>query len=544
MVKLMGSSNIIIPIAIAITCIFVFYASGVIILELIKFKTKNPYAAIAAGFFSYFTFISIFTFPLQLISVLPYIFFIYYLWALSIVYIIFCLVFAKHWLSLNLLSKNLWFFILAVIVIGVATYFEYKKLGIENEFSRHKNILSILSWLRDNPVSFFNNSTLFNFLGFRPFQGWYTFQLSMIILTGVQSYQYQDIIMPLSFILDVFLCASIFITMFDSFDKTSTAYKKYALYILSLFLFTLTKIAFIHYDYAYWTGDTIFLYLIFYAMVLALRYTNIGFRERKMPLFIGLVIGGYISFSWNSSYQVLFLIYCILFIIQKKYNTNFTKDFLKISSIAVIDLIFFNLVSKYYIPTILFAAILLLIIVTTYFMSKKYSAVVRFETFVDSKITLVTLLLPIVFMIVSIAMTLKTNRSFVDPKESYLNFLYVWTNLLPSNTLRFWATFIAAMSILILSVVWVFLRKKFKLSLITGIVDLTLINYLTFYNPIAVKFINLIYPMMSQSNGLIMIVQGSVLMNILVYWFFNKQEEKNTKNKSVVVIKNFNWLKL
>ncbi|WP_134297137.1 hypothetical protein [Spiroplasma gladiatoris] len=540
----MENISILVPIMLALAYIFVFYASGVIILELIKFKTKNPFASIAAGFFSYFTFISIFTFPLQLISVLPYVFFIYFLWSITIVYIIFCIVFAKYWLSLNFLNKNLIIFLFVFLILGVVCYFEYKVLNTTSEFSRHKNILSILSWLKDNPVSFFNNATLFNFLGFRPFQGWYTFELALLMLTSAQSYQYQDVLIPFTFIIDIVLCASIFITMFESFEKTFSKTNKFILLLVSLFTFTITKVGFIYLNDNFWTGDTIFSYLIFYVIILSLRYTTLNYRERKVPIFIGLVMGGYISFAWNSSYQVLFIIYCILFIIQKKYSQNFTKDFLKISLFAIVDLVFFNLVSKYYLQTILFAALFLLLIVTSYFMSKRYAAVVKFETFVDRRINLVTLILPLGFMIVSIAMALKNNKSFVDPQESYLNFLYVWTSFSSNDVLRFWVTFVVAISILVISFIWIFIRKKFKINILSAVVDLVLINYLTFYNPIVVRFINLIYPMMSQSNGLIMIVEGAVLINVLAYWCFNKIENKKQNNKGIKIIKNFNWLKL
>ncbi|AOG60073.1 hypothetical protein SHELI_v1c01180 [Spiroplasma helicoides] len=540
----MSGISLWIPILIAAICIFMFYTSGVTILELLKFNIKNPFASIAAGFFAFFTYISILTFPLQLISVLPYVFFVYYLWGLTIVYIIFCFIFTKYWLSLDWFWKHFLIFAIVVAVVGGSTYFQFINLADDN-FARHKNMLSILSWLKDNQVSFFNNATLFKFLGFKPFQGWYTFQLAVTLLFNTQSYQFKDIIVPFTFILDIFLTSSIFIFMFDSFHKlqSARAYKKYSLMGVSLFIFTGTKTAFLLFGNSFWLGDTIFIYLIFYVMILGLRYTGIKYRERSNPIFIGTVLGGYISFSWDNSYQVLFIIYCLLFLVQRRYRQNFTKDILKLSLFPIIDLVFFNIILGYYIQTTLFLAILLLLFIVIYIMSKNYSNIIKFETFVDDKINWVTLILPVVFMGVSIAITLGSNQSLISAEDTYLNFLYDWTAVFSNVNLRFWITSSLAMFILAISFLWIFIRKKFNTSILTGMVDLLLINYLTFYNPIVVKFINLIYPMMLQSNGIIIIIQGAVLLNVIIYWLFNRSEDK--KNISEIkIIRNYNWLKI
>ncbi|QEH61359.1 hypothetical protein SCHIN_v1c01610 [Spiroplasma chinense] len=528
----MTNISIMVPVLFAVLALFMFYTSGAIMMELLKFKMKNHFATIAAGFFVYFTFISIFTLPLQLISVLPYFFFVYYLWGITIVYLLFCCVFAKYWLSTTFISISSLIYLVVALIFLIMNYVVYKFIS-DGSFSRHKNTISIMFWLKDNPVSFFNASSMYNVLGFKPFQGWYTFQLSIVMLAGAQSFQYQDVIIPFIFIIDSFVAASIFVYMYDSFRKVENTWAKYTLLFLSLITFVGTKVILQDFNYSLWTGDIFFIYLIMYSIIIILRYTSQGFRERNDPTFVGLVIGGYIAFSWDSAYQVLFLLYGLLFVIQRRYTINFTKDILKMSLFALVDLFFFNIILKFYLQTILFGALLLFLIIVAYLMTRSYSVVIKFETFVDQRINFVTLLLPMAFMIISLGLTLASNESFVNPEDTYLNFLYVWTAVFRNELSRYWITFMLSMAILAISFVWIFIRNRFQTNVLTGIVDLLLISYLTFYNPIVVKFINIIYPMMTQSNGIIMIIQGTLAINVLLYWGFNKINYKKTEKVKV-----------
>jgi len=539
----MTSLSIWFPIVLTIPIIFMFYTSGTIILELLKFKIKNSFSAIAAGFFTYFTFISVLTFPLQLISVLPYIFFIYFIWALTILFIAFCFVFSKYWLSTNVFSLN------TIIYMGiVALIVGINFLGIQFvnnvSFARHKNTLSILNWLKDNPVSFFNNATLFNFLGFKPFQGWYTFQLSLIILGNIETYQYQDFIKPFCFIIDAFLFSSIFITMFEALKKKTKSINTCALFAISLIIFSISKLLIAYFDASFWGGESIFIYLVFYSIMLLLKYTTSEYRERNNTFFNGMVLGGYICFSWDSSYQVLFLLYGFIFVIQKTYSRNFTKDLLKLSIFSLIDIFFFNIVLGYYIQSLLFGILTVFLILTAFWMSRNYSVVSKFEIFIDQKTNFTILLLPISFMLISIAITLGMEQPFVSTNDNYLNFLYVWTSIFKNKNVNFWTTFILAMVILALSFFWIFIRKKIRTTGLTGVIDLILISYLTFYNPIVVKFINFIYPDMTKTNGVVMIVMGIVLLNVVVYWLFDFIKRRKVSTKEPVIIKKYTWLSL
>ncbi|AUB31172.1 hypothetical protein SFLOR_v1c01110 [Spiroplasma floricola 23-6] len=535
----MLTGSLFIAIGISILYLFMFYTSGLIAIELFKFKIKNYFVAIATGFFSYFTFLSVFTFPLQLISVLPYVFFIYYIFAISIIYLLFCFVFMRFWLNTNFLKLDSLFFILVVCLFITLNYFSMTYISKEN-FSRHKNTLAILYWLKGNSVSFFNDSTLYNFLGFKPFQGWYSFQLSTIMIANVQPYQYKDLLIPLSIILDAFLLSSIFFTFYESFSLKTRNKNKIILFLSSLILFMITRLVFWKLEYSIFSGDMILLYLIFYAVIMLLRYTTFNTRERYNPVLIGLVLGGYISFSWESSYQILFLLYAFIFIIQRKFSQNFTKDILKIVLFPMVCFIFYNIILNLYIQVIVFGAILFLMIITSILMNRKYSFVIKFENFLENRSIFTVLFVPIFFMTLSTAFILAFNENIISDKFNSLNILYIWLSVIKNNIAKQTLTFIISMSLLAISFVWVFFRKRVKCDLLTNIVDLFLISYLTFYNPISVRFINVFYPNMFETNGIVLLVLIFSLLNSIPYSI--KQKKAKQENTEVVVIKKYSRL--
>ncbi|AKX33772.1 hypothetical protein SLITO_v1c01040 [Spiroplasma litorale] len=518
--------------------IFMFYTSGLIFSEFFKLKIKNSFTAIAMGFFSYFTYISILTFPLQLISVLPYVFFIYFIMAINILYLLFCFIFIRFWLDTSFLKLELLFFLVVVIIFVGLNYYLYNAPADKN-FLRHKSTLSILDWLKDNPVSFFSNSTLFNFLEFKAFQGWFTFQLSLIIILGLNAYEYEMFLKPFLFVLDGFLTAAIFFTIVDSFSTVTYKKSKFSIYIMCLLLTVgsrfLTKVV----DYDFWNGEVTFANLIIYSTVLIIRYTSFNNRERFLPLFIGLIMGGYTSFSWTNSYHVLFLLYAFLFIIQKKYKANFTKDILKLAIFPITNIAFYNLVSELYLQFAIFMAFIIFLIILASIMSKKYSVTHKFELFVEEKSLFTILFVPVWFLTFSIALILSINKGFMNQEDNDLNFLYVWTSFIINFKIRYWTTVVLSLLTIIGSVVWVVFRKKIKSNILINLIDLLLICYLTFYNPVVVKLLSLIYPKVTALRGIVMICLFTVLMNSTPIYIVNKIEELKNKKDSIIVIKKY-----
>ncbi|WP_338985298.1 hypothetical protein [Spiroplasma endosymbiont of Diplazon laetatorius] len=532
-------SSLFIAIGISMLYLFMFYTSGLITLELFKFKIKNYFVAIATGFFSYFTFLSVCTFPLQLISVLPYVFFIYYIFAISVIYLLFCFVFMRFWLNTNFFKMDSLLFLGVVAIFITIDYVSMNYISNEN-FSRHKNTLAILYWLKDNPVSFFNDSTLFNFLGFRPFQGWYSFQLSTIMMVNAQPYQYKDLLVPMTLILDAFVLSSIFATFYESFCQKDKFKNKSLIFVSSLLLFVITRIVLWRMDYSIFSGEIMLLYLILYATTMLLRYTTFNNRERYNPILVGIILGGYISFSWDSSYQILFLLYAFIFTIQRRFTQNFTKDILKIALFPMFGFIFYNIILSLYLQVVIFGGILFVMIITTYLMNKNYSFVVKFETFLENRNTFTVLFVPIFFMTISTAFILAFNENIMSESYNSLNILYMWLSFIKNNIAKQLITFIISMSLLAASIVWVFFRKKIKHDLLSNIVDLFLISYLTFYNPISVRFINTFYPKMFETNGIVLLVLLFVMINSVPYVIKTKKEKQNTSE--VVVIKKYSRL--
>gem|GEM_PF-4510435 len=114
----------------------------------------------------------------------------------------------------------------------------------------------------------------------------------------------------------------------------------------------------------------------------------------------------------------------MLFIIQKKYSNNFTKDIFKLSFFSLTGVIFYNIFLHLYIQAIMFLILFLIMVIIFFIMRRNYSIISRFEIFVDNNIKLVTLLIPIIFIIVFIGLILNSGFNYVIPNTIYLNFLF------------------------------------------------------------------------------------------------------------------------
>ncbi|AKU79355.1 hypothetical protein STURON_00109 [Spiroplasma turonicum] len=431
----------------------------------------------------------------------------------------------------------LFFILIAACFVGF-NYFLYNNPGDKN-FLRHKSTLSILYWLRDNPVSFFSNSTLFNFLEFKAFQGWVSFQLSLIMMTNINTYEYELLLKPFLFILDGFLYTAIVFTLIDSFTNVEKKYFKIFSIIISVLISIGAKYTAYYVDYDFWNGEVIFAYLIIYSTVLLIRYTSFNIRERFLPLFIGLILGGYTSFSWSNSYHVLFLLYAFIFIIQNSYPRNFTKDILKLSIFPIINIAFYNLVSNLYLQFAIFAILVLFLLILASIMTKKYSITKKFELFVEEKTIFTILIMPILFLTFSTALILSVNKGFMSQEDNYLNFLYVWTSFIANYEIRYWITIILSLGTIVGGFAWVIFRKNYKFNQVVNIIDLLLICYITFYNPIVVKFLNVIYPKVTALKGIVMLCLFLVLIYSIPNYLLNKLDNKVRKGDKVIVIKKY-----
>jgi len=528
------------PIILATIMIFIFYTSGAIIFELFKFKVKNHFVYIAGGFFTYFSFISFLSFPLQLVSVIPYVFFVYYLYTLTIIYMLFCFIFIKYWLTVRFFSINTIIFIIIVFLFTFLNFYFQNQVGSDS-FVEHKDVIFSIYESRHAPISFFE-ARLHDFFGFKTFESWYTLQISMIILTGATStIEVGTLISLFTLLIESFVFASIFVTLFESFYKERKRYVFWLTLIFSFLSFSTSKIFLIYLGFPYWGGITMMINLILYAIILIIKYTSLDYQEKSKAIFIGMAIGGYFSFSWDSSYHILFFIYCLLFIIQKKYSNNFTKDIFKLSFFSLTGVIFYNIFLHLYIQAIMFLILFLIMVIIFFIMRRNYSIISRFEIFVDNNIKLVTLLIPIIFIIVFIGLILNSGFNYVIPNTIYLNFLFRWFESILSINMQYIVLSIIIISFIVISFVWIFIRNKIPKNFLTTSIDLLIISYLTIYNPLAATIINLFYPTMAESNGIIIVIQSLICINLFVFWSFNKIDAK--KPQPIKVIKNYSWFR-
>lgn len=534
----MATMYIGIAIGFAALMIFIFYISGSVISELFSLGLSNSFVSTALGFFSYFSLISVLSFPLQLISVLPYIFFIYYTGVITILYGLISCIFYKYWITTNFLSVKTVIFLLVISLLIVVNIIGVIYIN-SSEFNRYKNTLTILSWLKYNPVSFFNDSTLFNFLQFKPFQAWYSFQLLLVLITRIDPYQYKDLIIPFSIMIDSFIAGSIFLTMYYSLTNLKSQKGKWILLIASIIIFLGSKSILLYYDTASWSEKQYFIYLIFYSIILMLKYGSTSYRIRNLPLAIGVVLGGYVAFSWENSYPMLFLMYAFIFMLQRSFINNFTKDLFKISIVPFVNFIFFNIIQQLYLQVFIFGGILLLFVTISILMNRNYLVVTKFEIFIKERNILALLAIPIVFAIISVCMALSKHESIFSQDQNYLNFLYIWVSFIQNDSIRNWSTYSLAIILLIFCMIWIFIRYRLKTNPFISSIDLVVISYITFYNPIGVRFLNLIYPDLIRQNGIIMVVLLIVMINSLIYNTSEKISNKKSINKKTELVKVF-----
>gem|GEM_PF-5150799 len=93
-----------------------------------------------------------------------------------------------------------------------------------DSFVEHKDVIFSIYESRHAPISFFE-ARLHDFFGFKTFESWYTLQISMIILTGATStIEVGTLISLFTLLIESFVFASIFVTLFESFYKERKRY--------------------------------------------------------------------------------------------------------------------------------------------------------------------------------------------------------------------------------------------------------------------------------------------------------------------------------
>ncbi|WP_338972545.1 hypothetical protein [Spiroplasma endosymbiont of Panorpa germanica] len=513
--------------------LFISYTSGSIISEIMKIRTKNSFANIALGFFAYFATLTILTFPLQMFNSLPYIFFIYYTIVLSQLYLIVCILLFRYWITSAFLSISSLIFVIIVVIVMSVNFFSGKIFGA-GDFSDNRNTLLILDTFKNKPISFFNGKNPVNNLGYKVLQSWYALQMSMIVITKASPENYWQLISVSGFIIDAFIVASITMTIITRFnDVEHRGYRQFGIVLTIIYIIGL-KFFISFLGLKIFNEMSYFVYLIFYTLTLIISYSNHKFREHNLPLVIGFILGSYIAFSWENSYPIIFLLYAIVFTLQRTLLSNYTKDIIKISLFPLINLVFFNFFEKLYFQSAFFAAIVLLFFIVIYFMANKYSRIVKFETAFDKNNNFFVLFLPLVFAGLSIIFILAAHEDLLLMFLNYLSFIYNWTIFIEIPKARQWIALALTIILLAGSLAWVFVRQNMLGTKLSTILDLTAISFITFYNPLVIKFVSIIYKDFVKLNGTIMAILFIHLVCVGIYTMtniFGNYIEKKTINE-------------
>ncbi|WP_338970118.1 hypothetical protein [Spiroplasma endosymbiont of Labia minor] len=523
-------------ISFSVMFIFLFYISGTTITHFFKIRLRNPFISIAIGFFLYFSFITIFSFPLQIIGIVPYYFLIYYDAAITFVYLAFFLILFKFWISTIWISlMSIRYFL--IVAIALSATWILLHLFSTNSFNDFRETLAIMNWISGNQLAFINDSTLFSYFGFKPFQAWYTLLQIIINLTNAQVYDYNDLIITFTLIIEAFLVASIILTIHTTFSKIGNKlFDTLVLFIMSIIFISIKTLFSVQED-AVWSERTLFMYLLIFIVIMLINYVTSDFRQRNMPILIGLMFTCYTSFSWDSSYPVLFLLFVFMFILQIAFKTSWTKDLIKISVGPIISVICFSVITNLIIQWIILVIIAFFMLMAVFIMNSRYARIQKVELFLSKHFKLSVLFVPTMFALLSLAMILGQPSAFAQLVGGYLTFIEKFLVFIKNEEIRYWIVILVSFALIILSIVWIILRDRLSYGIVVYAVDLFVISYLTFYNPIVIKFITVIYTPLLQSDGVMMLVMLIVVIVANMYYVINKINTKIKVSKSVNVNK-------
>ncbi len=166
---------------------------------------------------------------------------------------------------------------------------------------------------------------------------WFTNVSMWFVMTGIDP---SKIIWNLLNILDAMLFASIFVTLLSNFANKKS--NRFLIGLLSLLVLSASKLLIYYFGYDSLHTQNMLTNLFFVTFILMTIYTNEEYRSRNMPWIIGIIFSSYITFEWDASYIMLFIIYVSTWITMLKYQTNFLKDMVKFTLFSTLCFIFYN----------------------------------------------------------------------------------------------------------------------------------------------------------------------------------------------------------
>ncbi|WP_342268973.1 hypothetical protein [Spiroplasma endosymbiont of Aspidapion aeneum] len=395
----------------------------------------------------------------------------------------------------------------------------------KGQFNFYKNSLSVLYWIKDLQVSLFGD-ILTGDLKFKNIQSWYTFQLTLLLVSGQLNLFDQNKIAifanlytNFNLIIDVCLSASLVLCATWAMGRKTNKIQLVIFTAINALCLCCLKYVLVRDNFTIWNEESYFVYLVAFIIFILYDYVVTVERAKNQPLLIGLILSSYIAFSWVLSYQILFLIYSILFILQIWLRNIFVKELYKISLLFGVDFIFFNIIEKLYLLSLIYAGVILLFSLILYLMNKNYNIVINFETALNNRREFSILAIPIIIIVASLFIGLmqKSNDLFLLSSQGVF-LLYPLFELL-FNTNKLLYTVVFSYVLLIASVIWIFYRHNKVFGRVKMPIDILAINFLTFYNPYAVRTLKtLVYINLEMSNVAILIIS----LYVIILWVLNK----------------------
>ncbi|MBW3058737.1 hypothetical protein D6D54_05915 [Spiroplasma poulsonii] len=508
---------VLIAIAFFIYYYWVFSSTGAILAEVLKIRTKNIYFGMIMGFFFYFAVISFLLITLELITDLRYIILVYSLLSINILYSLFLLLFIRYWFNINLWDWNHAIFFVAFGVFMVLYYLKNYFISPSGLNITNTYILSFYQYDSvDNNIIFkLNPDVIVGNARALASLSWFTNVSVWFVMTGIDP---SEIIWNLLNILDAMLFASIFVTLLSNFANKKS--NRFLIGLLSLLVLSASKLLIYYFGYDSWHPQNMLTSLFFVTFILMTIYTNEEYRSRNMPWIIGIIFSSYITFEWDASYIMLFIIYVSTWITMLKYQTNFLKDMVKFTLFPTLCFIFYNAQIKNFLLIFIFLGLFLLMLILSILLYRNYSRVHDIELMMYVGRKKLLFVVPFIFTLISVVVVLATGENNLNfwTLENIASALYVQLELMRFQPWTNIVFLIISFVLLWLALIWLlFFEQIPNFAAKTPINMLSLLT-VTFFNPLVGRFLILIFNEQALlNNATVFIVALLVALNISVY---------------------------
>ncbi len=523
-----------------------FSSTGAILAEFLKIRTKNIYFGIIIVFFFYFAVISFFLIALEFIFNLRYIILFYSLLSINILYSLFLLLFIFYWFNINLWDWNHAIFFVAFCVFMALYYAKNYFIAPSGLNITNSNILSFnfVTSVDNNIIFKLNpNVTIANAQALSTLY-WFKNVSVLFVMTGIDP---SDIIWNLINILDAMIFASIFLTLLSNFAIKKS--NPILIGILSPLVLSASKLLIYYFGYYSWHQQNIPTVLFFVTFILMTIYKNEEYRILNMHWIICIIFVSYITFEWDVSHIMLFIIYVSTLISMLKYKNNLLKDMVKFTLFSTLCFIFYNAQIKNILIIFIFLGSFLLMIILSFLLYRNYSRVNDIEITMYLEQKKILFVVPIIFILISvlIVLTMWENKLNFWTLETIASSLYAqlelarwepWTNIV---------FLIISFVFLVLALIWLFLFERISNFIVKTPINMPSILTVTFFNPLVGLFLILIFNEQALlKNATVFIVVLLFALNISVYalkiklfkkWHFKKPTIPLHHKKNLKIIK-------